>query len=309
MLGHDDDSSSSLPPARFDRRTMLRAAVGAAALGTISVGAAGCGSEDTVSIGVPSTQLLAPLFPVDVPHIVAGTPVRLPFAVTSSKNVPLTIPQQQVVVGVEVDGEEVANSDTAPVRTDGVPFAYVPATLTFPAAGLYDVVATIDGVKLSTSVQVYDRDQVGPPQIGEPLPPVDTPTTAEALQVDPVCSRVPSCGMHATSLSALVGRGTPVALIHASPAFATSSKDRVMLDLLVEQVKTFPGVQFVHSEVYKNPKKVRKIPEAAPAPLADAYRLRYSPTLYITNAAGIVVARADAVVDRTELRDLLSRAV
>lgn len=287
------------------RRTLLQGAAVAAGAG---LALTACGGGESESRPVPSTLQLSPLFPVKSPHVVAGTPVRLPFAVTNSRNVPQSLPVPQAVFNIEVDGNEVAGSVTAPVRSDGVPYPYLPATLTFPEPGVYDVVARVGNERVSVSVQAYDRTEVGPPQVGEALPPVDTPTTLRSLQVSPVCSHVPPCGLHEFSLAQLVGRGRPVAVVLAAPAFATTDADRTMLDLVLEAVPQHPDVVFLHSEVYKNPKDVRRLSEAAMAPLTDAYKMKYAPALFITNSAGIVVARADTVVDRVELSDLLNQA-
>ena len=287
------------------RRTLLQGAAVAAGAGLVLTA---CGGGESESRPVPSTLQLSPLFPVKSPHVVAGTPVRLPFAVTNSRNVPQSLPVPQAVFNIEVDGNEVAGSVTAPVRSDGVPYPYLPATLTFPEPGVYDVVARVGNERVSVSVQAYDRTEVGPPQVGEALPPVDTPTTLRSLQVSPVCSHVPPCGLHEFSLAQLVGRGRPVAVVLAAPAFATTDADRTMLDLVLEAVPQHPDVVFLHSEVYKNPKDVRRLSEAAMAPLTDAYKMKYAPALFITNSAGIVVARADTVVDRVELSDLLNQA-
>ena len=269
---------------------------------------AACGGGTLESRPVPSTQQLSPLFPVKSPHVVAGVPTRLPFAVTSSRNVPQPLPVPQAVFNLEVDGSEVAGSVTAPVRSDGVPYPYLPPTLTFPEPGVYDVVARVGDARLVVAVEAYGRTEVGPPQVGEPLPPVDTPTPLRSLQVSPVCSHVPPCGLHEQSLAQVVGRGRPVAVVLAAPAFAATDADRTMLDLVLEAVPSRPDVVVLHSEVYKNPKDVRKLSDAALAPLADAYRMKYAPALFVTNSAGILVARADTVVDRAELADLLARA-
>ena len=292
-------------PAGPSRRAVLQGAAVAAGAG---LALSACGGGESESRPVPATLQLSPLFPVKSPHVVAGTPVRLPFAVTNSRNVPQSLPVQQAVFNLEVDGDEVAGSVTAPVRSDGVPYPYLPATLTFPAPGVYDVVARVGNERVSVSVQAYERTEVGPPQVGEALPPVDTPTMLRSLQVSPVCSHVPPCGLHEFSLAQLVGRGRPVAVVLASPAFATTDADRTMLDLVIEAVPQHPDVVVLHSEVYKNPKDVRRLSEAAMAPLTDAYKMKYAPALFVTNSAGIVVARADTVVDRVELSDLLNQA-
>jgi len=300
-----DPADAARAAAGPSRRILLQGAAAAAGAGLVL---AACGGGESESRPVLAALQLSPLFPVKSPHVVAGIPTRLPFAVTNSRNVPQALPVQQVVFSLEVDGNEVGGSVTAPVRSDGVPYPYLPATLTLPEPGIYDVVARIGNERVSVTVQAYERTEVGPPQVGEALPPVDTPTTLRSLEVSPVCSHVPPCGLHEFSLAQLVGRGRPVAVVLAAPAFATTDADRTMLDLVLEAVPQHPDVVVLHSEVYKNPKDVRRLSEAALAPLADAYNMNYAPALFITNGAGVLVARADTLVDRVELSDLLNQA-
>ncbi|MFM7062138.1 MAG: hypothetical protein ACKO04_01405 [Actinomycetes bacterium] len=307
MHEHPDPAveAGNHPAGRPSRRAVLQGAAAAAGAG---LALAACGGGPLESRPLPETPQLSPLFPLRSPHVVAGTPTRLPFALTSSNAVPQSIPVAQVVFSLEVDGSEVAGSVTAPVRADGVPYPYLPATLTFPEPGVYDVVARVGDERLAVTVQAYERTEVGPPQVGEPLPPVDTPTPLRSLQVSPVCTQVPPCGLHEQSLAQVVGRGRPVAVVLATPAYGTTEADRTMLGLVQEAVPKFPDVVVLHSEVYKNPKDVRKLSDAAVAPLTDAYRMKYAPALFVANSAGILVARADTVVDRAELADLLALA-
>jgi hypothetical protein len=301
-----DPADAARAVAGPTRRTLLQGAAAVAGAGVVLAACGGGG--DSESRPVRAALQLSPLFPVKSPHVVAGIPTRLPFAVTNSRNVPQSLPVQQVVFNLEVDGNEVVGSVTAPVRSDGVPYPYLPASLTFPEPGIYDVVARVGNERVSVSVQAYERTEVGPPQVGEALPPVDTPTTLKSLQVSPVCSHVPPCGLHEFSLAQLIGRGRPLAVVLAAPAFATTEADRTMLDLVLEAIPEHPDVVVLHSEVYKNPKDVRRLSEAALAPLADAYNMNYAPALFITNGAGVLVARADTIIDRVELSDLLNQA-
>lgn len=296
------------PGAALDRRTLLRG--GTVALGAMTAAALGACSQDgpTVEGGAPQTRLsLTGVFPRDVPYVVAGAPTRLAFEVRDRAGRAVA-PTGPVVMTVAVDDEQVGTQATATAHADGVRRPYLPATLTFPEPGTYEVVAEVDRERLRVEVQAYPRDEVGTPQIGEQLPPVETPTVARPLLVDPVCSRVPGCGLHEKNLSNVVGRGRPVAVVSASPLYPGDDGSAEFLELVVAEARRFPGTTFIHCETYRNPKDVRSLADAAPGPIAEAYRLRWAPALFVADAAGLVVARADKVVDRTELRQLLSTA-
>lgn len=293
----------------LDRRSLLRGGAGAAgALAAVALGA--CSSDGaTVEAGSPAARLsLSAEFPRDVPYVVAGVPTRLAFEVRDRAGRSVA-PSAPVVMTVVVDDEQVGTQATATAHADGVRRPYLPATLTFPEPGVYEVVAEVDRERLRVEVQAYPRSDVGTPQVGDQLPPVETPTPERPLLVDPVCSRVPGCGLHTKNLSSVIGQGRPVAVVSASPLYPGDDGSAEFLELVVAESRRFPGITFVHCETYRNPKDVRTLADAAPGPVAEAYRLRWAPALFVADRAGLVVARADKVVDRTELRQVLSKVV
>jgi hypothetical protein len=285
--------------------------------GTLALGATAAGGRLLAACGedAPTTEAggaarvdrsLLAAFPRDVPHVAAGVPTRLPYLIADEEGVPLTSIAGPLTFTVTRDEEPVGDPLEVAPRSDGVPRAYLPFEFTFPETGLYEVRATLGASTLASALQVYGRDEVGPPLVGEALPPVTSPTTARSLGVDPLCTRVPACPFHDTDLAEVVGSGTPVVLLVSSPAYCQTGVCGPILDLLVEESANHPGVRFLHSEVYKNPKEVRDLAQASLAPVPDAYLLRFEPALFVADGAGTVVARADVVVDRSEMRELLS---
>ncbi|UDY34403.1 hypothetical protein [Dermatobacter hominis] len=292
------------------RRRLLQ---GGLALGALAAGApllAACGDSETntqESDAVPDHALLA-AFPQSVPHIPAGVPSRLPYLVSDRDGVPLAEIAGDVTFTISQDGKELGTVDVAP-RMDGVPRAYLPVSFTFPEPGIYDLTATYDGSELDSTIEVVDRARVGPPVVGEALPPVDSPTVERTLQVDPLCSRVPACPYHSTNLQDVVGKGKPVVMLIATPAYCQTAVCGPVLDLLMAQTEGRTDLEVLHQEVYKDPKGQRDLNDAELAPVPEAYQLRFEPVLYVTDRAGTIVARADVTVDRGELTELLALAV
>ena len=78
-----------------------------------------------------------------------------------------------------------------------------------------------------------------------------------------------------------------------------------VLDNLVEVVGARDDLVVIHCEVYKNPKSVRELSEAAMAPVPDKYDLSFEPALFVTDSAGAITVRADVIVDRQEMAQLI----
>jgi hypothetical protein len=292
------------------RRRLLQ---GGLTLGAMAVGApllAACGSSETntTESDALAEHALVAAFPQAVPHIPAGVPTRLPYLVSDRDGVPLSQIDGEVTFTASQDGTEIGTFTATP-RMDGVPRAYLPVTFTFPAPGLYDLTATYGGSEMSSNIEVLDPSRIGPPVVGQPLPPVDSPTTERALLVDPLCSRVPACPFHAANLEGAVGGGVPIVMLVATPAYCETAVCGPIVDLLIEQAEGRTDLVVLHEEVYRNPKGQRELADAQLAPVPDAYELRFEPVLYVTDRNGTIVARADAIVDRGELTELLALAV
>jgi hypothetical protein len=293
-----------------DRRTVLRggAALGAAALGSMLLGACGDDPDTRVATAHTPANTLVAAFPQSVPHAAVGVPMRLPYLVADADGATLAHLSGPVTFTVEQDGHRVGAPVQVAPHGDGIPTAYLPFTFQFPAPGTYDVYAEYDGHRLDSGIQVYEASKIGPPIVGEQLPPVDSPTTARTLDVDPLCSATTPCPYHEVDLQDVVGKGKPIVLLVASPAYCDTDVCGPMLDLLVEQAAGRPDLVVLHNEVYKDPKSVSDLNDAELAPVPDAYDLRFQPVLFVTDAAGRLVARGDALVDRSEMAQMLALA-
>ena len=277
------------------------------AAGAGLAGLLGCSSqgESSVATGaLPSHALLA-AFPQSQAHIAAGVPTRLPFLVSDRDGVPLAAMTSAVPFTVSIAGQKLLDAQEVTPRSDGVERAYLPLNLTFPEPGVYDIEADYEGSQISTQVQVFPVAQVRSPVVGQPMPAVRSPTTAASLEVDPLCTRVPSCPFHETSLDEALRKQLPVVLLVASPAYCQSTVCGPVLDNLIELVGERTDLTVIHAEVYKNPKAVADIADAAPSPVAAAFDLGFEPVLYVADASGLIAARADVIVDRTEMAELL----
>jgi hypothetical protein len=244
-------------------------------------------------------------FPQSEPHIAAGVPTRLPFMVADAEGVPLSALTGEVPFRVSFNGQALLDGQAVAPRSEGVERAYLPLTLTFPEPGIYDVEATYQGAALDAQVQAFPVAEVEAPVIGQPLPPLRTPTTETTLDVDPLCSRSPACPFHALSLDDALGQGQRVVLLVASPAYCQSSVCGPILDNLMSATEGRSDLIVLHNEVYRDPKKVTDLADAQGSPVTASYNLTFEPVLYVTDPTGIITARADVIVDRSEMAELL----
>jgi hypothetical protein len=293
----------------WDRRRVLQAGAGLGALGVGAAALAACGDGETTetSGGNPANALIA-AFPRSVPYLAAGVPTRLPFLVADQEGIPLAKIRGPVTFRVTAGDTAVGSPIRVTPHDDGVPKAYLPVAVTFPNPGIYDLTADYEGEPLTSSVQVYDAAQVPIPGVGQALPPADTPTMGRSLGVDPVCSRSTPCPFHEVNLRDVMGSGRPKVVLVATPAYCQTAVCGPIVDLLVEQAAGRTDLDVIHAEVYKNPKAVRDLNKAALSPLPDEYRLPFEPTMFVTDATGTIVARADITVDRVEMQELLALA-
>jgi hypothetical protein len=283
--------------------------LGALGLGGAAVAACGAGGGDTTeATGANPSNALIAAFPRSVPYLAAGVAARLPFLIADREGVPLATIAGPVTFRVTAGDATIGEPIEVTPHDDGVPKAYLPVPVTFPAPGIYDLSAEYEGGELNSSVQVYEPERVSIPSVGQALPAADTPTVERPLEIDPVCSRSTLCPFHAANLRDLMDSGRPKVVLVATPAFCQTAVCGPIVDLLVEQAADRPDLDVVHAEVYKNPKAVRDLADAALAPLPQEYRLPFEPTMFVTDAAGTIVARADVTVDRVEMRELLALA-
>jgi hypothetical protein len=262
---------------------------------------------DGVSAG-PEQDLLA-LFPRDVPYLAAESPSRLVYTLVDVEGIPFATIDEPVTFTISFDGEQVGEPIEVAPRNDGTPRPYLPVPFTFPRPGIYDIGARYGSLDLRSQVQVNTADEIPHPLVGNPLPAAPTATPGQTYDVDPLCTRGETCPFHQVDLQQALGKGRPVVVLLATPAYCRTEACGPTLELLVEAAQDRDDLVVIHSEVYKNPKGVADLSQAELAPLPLAYDLRWEPSLFVTDSAGTLVARADIVVDRSELSELLALAV
>ena len=128
-----------------------------------------------------------------------------------------------------------------------------------------------------------------------------SPTTADPLGVNPICTREPACPLHEISLDAALAAGGPLVVNFGTPARCESRMCGPVLDILLEELGSFPGLRAIHVEIYRDPTTTDLVPTV------EAWQLQTEPWLFGIDGQGRVVDRLDGAFDRAEVRELLGR--
>jgi hypothetical protein len=190
---------------------------------------------------------------------------------------------------------------------DGTPIAYYPVRATFPRVGNYVIDLEIDGTSTTQAFQVVAPADAKLVQRGDLMRPVDTPTPSDHRGVEPICTRSPACQFHDVTLTDALGTGKPTAFLVSTPEFCQVGLCGPTLDLMIEAAPSYPGVQFLHAEVYTDAAKLGSITGATLTDAVTTYDLTYEPVLFVANGQGRLVDRLDNVFDRGDLKAALDQ--
>ncbi|MTA14669.1 MAG: hypothetical protein F2534_18905 [Actinobacteria bacterium] len=268
-------------------------------LATACGGGGDGGDADTATTVDTSGFVVVQRFPAG--QSLAPGDVRLPVSLRTTAGALLTDgPERLTGVLRDERGDTVATIDT-PRRGTGLGVPYWSITATVPEPGLYDL--QIDGAAGDpTPFFLYDPSEIAVPGAGALLPPFDTPTTADARGVDPVCTRLDApCPFHDVTLTEALATGRPVVYLIGTPAHCSTAVCGPGLEFMISVAQQYADrATFVHAEVFSNPEGT----DVAPA--VTAYGLGYEPVIWIADDSGTIVRRIDVVWDETELAELLA---
>jgi len=295
------------PPNPFvSRRRLLASAAGAVGVGALLAacggsegGGTGGGATDDAGTGEAAGAFtVVQRFQSD--SIGTGL-VRLPFSLADEQARLLTSGPARLKGEVRNEqGNLVATLDL-PRRGDSLGAPYWTVELTIPQRGLYEF--TLEGQTGDpTPFIVEDPANITIPVAGTTLPPFDTPTTADARGVDPVCTRLDgACPFHDVSLAEALAAGKPVVYLVGTPAHCSTGTCAPGLDFLIEVSKAYADTAtFVHAEVFADQAGTKV------APAVTALGLTYEPVIWIADATGTVQRRIDVVWDLEELSAVLA---
>lgn len=172
-----------------------------------------------------------------------------------------------------------------------------------PVEGIYTLRVTADGETAEASFSVVGPEALPFPAPGATFPPFDTPTTDDARGVEPLCTRSPPCEFHQQTLTDALGAAKPIAYLVGTPAHCDTGVCGPMLDVMISLRDRYPGVVFLHAEVYTDDTAT------IVAPAVEAAGLTFEPVLFLIDADGTLRDRLDVIFDATELEEQLNALI
>jgi hypothetical protein len=308
-------------PAALSRRAILRrlAVVGAAgalaACGRTSPSPASADPTDAPSAvdpGSAAVRAVAPDATVDL-AVVAATfeqlvdqPNPFVFGLFTMEQEPISDARAELYA-VPESGAPLGPWPATPSGADVPPGGLYTVDVDLSSTGLHEmVVVTDDGRAGVAAIDVRDTESSVLPAPGVQARAVATPTTAEQLDYERICTRSPEpCGMHEVSLDDALAADGPVVLLFATPAFCQTAVCGPTVDVLDEvRQQGFDDVTFIHCEIYADAGETLGDPVAA-------WELPTEPWMFVIDAGDTIVRRADGplLVVPDEVRSLITDGV
>lgn len=203
----------------------------------------------------------------------------------------------------------------APGRSEGIVYAtelhreglpkgrgiYV-ADVVLGAEGAWNALAITEGRRVPFAIQV--KPQAEAPVVGAAAPRPPSPTKADPLGVNPICTRKPACPLHLESMKDVEGSGRPVAVLFATPALCQSQYCGPVLDELLNIKAAYEDrVTFLHVEIYRSNRGV------ALSPTVEAWGLPSEPWFFAVDGAGSITGRLDGAFGGDEMTAQLNALV
>jgi hypothetical protein len=281
---------------RLDRRNFI---LGSATLATLMA----CGSAEPDGLTPARLGLRFPDgFLQDSVAVANSGPQRFPFVVIADDGLPMISNTPESIEIEVLRSGELFTTETVQARGVGQFTPYYPLEFTPNEAGSY--VARTSFSDLDIEFVVVERSQTPLFQVGDSLPPFDTPTFDDARGVDPICTRTEPCPFHELTLTEALDNGKPTAVIISTPAFCQTDVCGPSLEFVIDAAAARTDINVVHAEVYENfTADTNGIP--AVAPLLAAWELQFEPSLFVADASGTIVGARHFAFDRDETNEML----
>lgn len=178
------------------------------------------------------------------------------------------------------------------------------APVQFEAAGRWGVEALIErnGQRQTIRSPFEVKATGSAPMIGTPAIRSKTGTVRDVKDPSELCTAAPPCELHTSSLDDALTNGSPSVVLFASPGYCSSQTCAPQLGVLLEvRPKHADAVNFVHVEIYKDPRNLV---------LADAvseWRLPSEPWIFFVDRGGTIVERYDGIATAEEIQGAIAR--
>jgi hypothetical protein len=282
----------------MDRRAFLRAAGFMGVSGVLAActrDAASRRSLDVKSQGFDPVGLVAPEAREEL-SVVSGSFEQLVgdgrpfgFGIVGVDNEPVTAASVAVWVVPVSGGDPTGPFATTFHEVSGQPRGIYVADVDIAVAGPTSFVAvTGDGRAGADTVLVATPATSQLPAPTQNAIAVPTPTTADQMGMQKVCTLTTPCGMHEVSLAQMLAEGRPVVLEFATPAYCQTAVCGPSVEVLddVRTDRDWGDVAFIHVEIYRDAGQTIAEP-------VEQWGLPSEPWLFAIGADGTIEDRMD----------------
>ena len=311
---------ASIDASSVGRRRFLQAVVASTGMAVAGVSFAACSDSEAELPPV----LVGLFFPDRV--LAAGQEQRVPFGLID-QGIPLSETTTKFAVKISrgdavifdapVEARIVAHDhpagDAGEEHEHADLLRYFAVRTTLDKPGIYDLELNFDGRAATLPFQVFDPAKVLVPLAGQKLPDLRFPTFDNEMGMKPICTQFDGpCPLHDKTIEEALATGKPLALLIATPRFCATAYCGPVLDVMLEQRPDFPGIEFLHAEVFLDPNSVQgelTDPDVAKSPTVEDLALPFEPTLFLIAPDRTIIDRIDNVYDNAELRTALEKLI
>lgn len=245
-----------------------------------------------------------------------------PLAVMASSNGGIGTGEQRVLIAlVDVATNEflaaedrpatalLRDKDGTPLGTYDLDFVWtVPdsrgiytATMDIPEPGVYQLTVDAEGLNESGPTGFTAVEDPIMVSAGDDAPASLTRTIVDYPDLSVISSDPnPDPTLYGLSVEQAVSNGTPAVIVFATPAFCTSQACGPMLDQVKAIRSGYPGVDFVHVEVYDD-LQVESLDDLTVVPAIVEWGLPSEPWIYVVDETGTVTSAFEGAVTDAEL--------
>jgi hypothetical protein len=266
----------------------------AAAL-ALAIGLAACGEREPIGTTIVASS----------PGTIGVGSQRLLLVVADEQQALLGGPDTPATVTFSFAGE--AQGEVEAEWVWGIPDVrgFYTVTYDFDEPGEWQAsIDTEDGPATATPFIV--QPEVVVPEVGSEAPRSVTRTAADHPIEQITSDTNPDPRFYQMTVAEAVTSGTPSVIAFVTPAFCQTAACGPVLDVVKGVMADYPGVNFVHVEIYENIVD-QDSPLIEVAAVAE-WGLRTEPWVFVVGADGLVTARFEGALGPEELRRALDAA-
>jgi len=245
-----------------------------------------------------------------------------PFGIIASSPVSIGVGEQRVMFGLidQETNEYLASPDTtatvtlrdengAPIETYDTEFMWTVedvrglyvAQMVIPEAGTYQVTLEAEGFSTAGPMGLVAVEDPGVIERGDQAPKSETRTSADHPDLAEISSDPDlDPAMYEVSVADAMTGGEPAVIVFATPGFCASATCGPLLDQVKGLRESYPGVRFIHVEIYEN-LQVTDQSELTAVPAVAEWGLPSEPWVFVVDDSGTVTASFEGAARDEEL--------